>query len=74
LVLKVGRVGQTTAEPIDRFADDEIEPTLGGVSHQLLEAGPEPASATDRRVLISPDYRPALRFGITPADLDLVLD
>jgi hypothetical protein len=73
-VLKVGGVGQTTAEPVYRLADDQIEPTLGGVSHQLLKAWPEPARAADRRVFVSPANRPALRFDVTPADLDLVLD
>jgi hypothetical protein len=74
LILKVGRIGQTTAKPVDRLADDDVESMLGGVGDQLLEARPEAAGAADRRVFVSPDNRPALRFGITPADLDLVLE
>ena len=54
LVLKIGGVGKPTAQPVDRLADDNVELAFSGVRDQLLESGPEPARAADRRVPVSP--------------------
>src|SRR5579871_6000645 len=74
LVLKIGCVSKATAKPVDRLADDDIEATLGGLRDQLLEPGPETARAADRRVFVGSNDRPALSFGVTPAELDLIRD
>ena len=53
-VLKIGGVGKTASEPVNRLADDDVELAFSGVRDQLLESGPEPARAADRRVPVSP--------------------
>ncbi|MCP8937336.1 hypothetical protein NK718_02310 [Alsobacter sp. SYSU M60028] len=74
LVLQVSRIRQPATQPVDGLADHHIEGLAGGVVHQLLEAGPEPARPAQRRVRVRPNHDPPLRRREPAAHLELVLD
>ncbi|PWC52752.1 hypothetical protein TSH7_33045 [Azospirillum sp. TSH7] len=71
-VLKVGGVGEATAEPVDRFAQHDVEAALSGLAQQLLEGRTVTAGAAEGGITVMVDDSPALALGIAPADLDLV--
>ncbi|MGA1860591.1 hypothetical protein VH563_31790 [Brevundimonas sp. HT1-5] len=73
-VLKVGSVGETAAEAINRLTQHDVEAALSGLTQQLLESRTMTAGAAEGGIAVVVNDRPALALGIAPTDLDLVGD
>ncbi len=73
-VMQGGHIGELTAQPVQGFADDYLEPAGLQVRQELAVTVPEGAVAADGPVLIDLGKRPALLLDVATANLDLVLD
>src|SRR5258707_89948 len=72
--MEIGDVGELTAEPIERFADHNVEAVAVDVGEQLLVLRAIAAGAADRAVGIDLDKAPSLAVEQPTADLELVVD
>ena len=62
------------AESIERFRNDQIEPSGASVGEESLVAGAERGCATDGIIRIGLRHGPAVTLGVSGAHTNLIVD
>ncbi|MEZ5827110.1 MAG: hypothetical protein R3D01_01405 [Hyphomicrobiales bacterium] len=74
MIVEARHVGEATPQPVQRFADDDVELACLGINKHLPVGWSVDAGTAQRAIIIAADERPILAIDVAPTDLDLILD